>query len=106
MKISAYKCNDPVVKTLEKINALFIIFDGMLQIQLLSTSNCFVLERLGTGSSYGMYSVLMYSERTIGTSRFKLVTERYSWVARIAPSLLQSLMERFPKYRKSLNNAV
>ena len=30
MKISAYKGDDPVVKTLEKINALFIIFDGML----------------------------------------------------------------------------
>ena len=95
MKLQAYKENDLVVKQLDKIDALRLVFDGELHCLVLSSEACYVLERLPTGASYGLYSILKYAERGFGHSRLKIATSKYSWIARVPISILLNLKESY-----------
>ena len=105
MKLQAYRADDLIVKQLDKIDSLRLVFDGELHCLVLSSEACYVLERLPTGASYGLYSVLRYADRGFGHSRLKIVTSKYSWIARIPISLLLSVRQMYRSMNKQMNKA-
>ena len=80
---------------MSKITDLLVVFDGILQAQLPTADARYNFEKFPTGSCYGLYSVLKHADPSLGRSRFKLVTLRFSWIISISAELLFSMTEKY-----------
>lgn len=101
MEVQQYQKDNLVINQLQKITQLIIVYDGMLYAQLPGEDIGFHFEKLPSGSSYGLYSILLENECP---SKFKLVTMSYSFVICIGRDLMQDLTEKFPKLERQIQS--
>ena len=67
MKIKSYQKDVLVINTMQKVNDIFIVYEGLLSAHLPTSIygislDKFLFEKFPPGSSYGLYSILQQKE--------------------------------------------
>ena len=84
-----------MLKELTKVRNILIVYDGLVHLQLPTSSTGYLFEKLPPGSSYGLFSVLNFDKPPLGHSRFKIVSGLFSRLVLVPHKLLVSLREKF-----------
>ena len=102
MTIKSYIKGSAIIQHHAKIRDLIIILDGNVLAMLPTQTAGVLFEQFPNGTSFGLYSLLLYDETDKGYSRFRLTPHRYSWLIHIPLDLLRSVQSKYKELDKQI----